>query len=72
MLIAYAIYSPKIKTSSEPITISLLDDKPRTAEKDLTRRQIVQPSEGELAKEAKKRCLPERQNSGNKRRTFRD
>ena len=53
MLIAYAIYSPKIKTSDEPITISLLDP-PKTPEKDSSQRRIVQPSEGELAKDAKK------------------
>ena len=42
--------APKVKINDEPISISLIDPK---NEKDV-HRSVVQPSEGELAKEAKK------------------
>ena len=50
MIVLYMMVAPKVKINDEPISISLIDPK---NEKDV-HRSVVQPSEGELAKEAKK------------------
>jgi len=52
LIILYSMVTPKIKVNDEPISISLVEPK-KEKEKD-THRSVVQPSEGELAKEAKK------------------
>ena len=54
MIVLYIMVGPKFKQADEPISISLIDKKIDKLMENDKNRSVVQPSEGELSKEAKK------------------